>query len=641
MHKQAVLGNGELLVGLNRFGLVHDFYYPFVGQDNLTTARSSAHKVGVWVDGQFSWLDDGSWQIKLKFEDQALISVCSAHHPKLKLSLEIRSAVDVGLNAFLRYFQLTNQAKRSRQLKLFIHQVFQISNQGRADTALYDPDGHYILDYKGKTSIINYGRDTHGSPAQAYAIGNCGIEGKVGTWLDAEDGQLSGNNVEHGGVDSVLGFEQQLGAQQSYSVEYWNAAGESQQEADYIHRQLLAEGVIKRLARTRQYFINWLATAEPALASLPADASQKIKRSLLVIKAHSDSRGSIIASADSSVYNYGRDYYAYCWPRDGAYAIWPLIKLGFYQEAKTFFNFCARVAHRRGYLQHKFQPDGSFGSSWHPLVHEHHKELAIQEDETAVVLYMLAEYVKYSGDQQYFAKVYNQFVKPASDFIAYFVDKETGLPHASYDLWEEKFLTTSYTCFLVVAALKRMAELAQSIVADPEAIRWQLRAESIAGNFSQLFDKNKGHYLKGFYLPESGKLRADPTLDSSSMYAALKFGGSSQDGPLKATVSALEDQLLTGNGHGLARYPNDHYLLDNKDYPGNPWFICSFWLAQYYLAHDQRSKALQIVKWAEAHTSQSGLMSEQIEAGGERQVGVSPLVWSHAEYIQTLLALYN
>ena len=640
MHKQAVLSNGELLVGLNRFGLVHDFYYPFVGQDNLTTARSSAHKIGVWVDGQFSWLDDGDWQIKLSLEGEALISISSCHHPQLEVSLEIRSVVDVGLNAFLRYFQVSNQADHERQIKLFIHQVFQISNQGRADTALYDPDGHYILDYKGKTAIINYGRDNYGSPAQSYAVGNCGIEGKVGTWLDAEDGQLSSNNVEHGGVDSVLGFAKQLAPNQSYSVEYWNAAGESQQEADYIHRQLLAEGVIKRLARSRQYFINWLATAAPSLKQMPDEVSQKIKRSLLIIKAHTDRRGSIIASADSSVYNYGRDYYAYCWPRDGAYAIWPLIKLGFRDEAKAFFDFCVRVAHQRGYLQHKFQPDGSFGSSWHPLIHDHHKELAIQEDETAIVLYMLAEYVKYSDDQQYFLKIYNQFVKPASDFLAYFVDKETGLPHASYDLWEEKFLTTSYTCFLVVAALKRMAELGQKLAADQEAVRWTLRAESISGNLAKLFDQKQQHYLKGFYLPESGQLRRDHTLDSSSMYGALKFGGATQAVALQATVVALEQQLLEPNS-GLSRYQDDHYLLNDQRYPGNPWFICSFWLAQYYLSQQQRSQALNLLDWAENHMTDSGLMSEQIAAGGHQQVGVSPLVWSHAEYIQTLLELHS
>ena len=63
-----MLGNGSLTVGLNESGLVHDFYYPYVGLDNLTTSRSLPHKIGVWVDGAFSWIDDGTWDIQTNFE---------------------------------------------------------------------------------------------------------------------------------------------------------------------------------------------------------------------------------------------------------------------------------------------------------------------------------------------------------------------------------------------------------------------------------------------------------------------------------------------------------------------------------------------------------------------------------------------
>jgi len=61
MGRPVMLGNGQLTVGLNEQGLVHDFYYPYVGLDNLSTSRSSGHKIGVWVDGKYSWVDDNSW----------------------------------------------------------------------------------------------------------------------------------------------------------------------------------------------------------------------------------------------------------------------------------------------------------------------------------------------------------------------------------------------------------------------------------------------------------------------------------------------------------------------------------------------------------------------------------------------------
>lgn len=36
MARPIVLGNGEMHVGINKFGEVHDFYYPYVGQENST-----------------------------------------------------------------------------------------------------------------------------------------------------------------------------------------------------------------------------------------------------------------------------------------------------------------------------------------------------------------------------------------------------------------------------------------------------------------------------------------------------------------------------------------------------------------------------------------------------------------------------
>ena len=60
MARAAILSNGKLAVGLNANGFVHDFYYPFVGQDNLTTARSSHHKIGISINGDFTWLEDSN-----------------------------------------------------------------------------------------------------------------------------------------------------------------------------------------------------------------------------------------------------------------------------------------------------------------------------------------------------------------------------------------------------------------------------------------------------------------------------------------------------------------------------------------------------------------------------------------------------
>jgi GH15 family glucan-1,4-alpha-glucosidase len=181
----------------------------------------------------------------------------------------------------------------------------------------------------------------------------------------------------------------------------------------------------------------------------------------MVIKAHTDKRGGIIASCDSSIYNFGRDYYSYVWPRDGAYAMWPLIRLGYTDEPRRFFSFCRDIIHPDGYLMHKYQPDRAIGSTWHPLLHGKHSELAIQEDETATVVYMLGEYYETSKDEEFVESMYTTFVQPAANFMTDFRDEATKLPHASYDLWEEKFSTSTYTTAITYRALLTAADLAE------------------------------------------------------------------------------------------------------------------------------------------------------------------------------------
>jgi GH15 family glucan-1,4-alpha-glucosidase len=88
MGRPVVLSNGQLFVGLDESGLVHDFYYPYVGLDNLTNARSTQHKIGVWVDGSFKWTNDGSWDITVDFEPAALVSKIRMHSNDLALTLD-------------------------------------------------------------------------------------------------------------------------------------------------------------------------------------------------------------------------------------------------------------------------------------------------------------------------------------------------------------------------------------------------------------------------------------------------------------------------------------------------------------------------------------------------------------------------
>jgi GH15 family glucan-1,4-alpha-glucosidase len=641
MARPVMLGNGSLTVGLNEKGLVHDFYYPYVGLDNLTNSRSVRHKIGVKVDGDFSWVDEDNWQVEVNFESDAVVSDIHMHHPRFDIELIFTDFVDSDFNAFCRRIKVINHSDEYHNILLFMHQVFQISRAGRADTALFVPDDDYILDYKGRVSLLIYGQNIDGTKYDQFAIGNYGIEGKDGTYRDAEDGELSGNAVEHGGVDSVIRFTASLAAGATTQIDYWIVAADSQFSAEKIHHQFLSEGIEHRLEVTRQYWHEWISTAANTLHAIDKGYLDVIKKSLMIIKVHTDKRGGIIASCDSSIYNFGRDYYSYVWPRDGAYAMWPLIRLGYKDEPRRFFEFCRDILTKDGYLMHKYQPDRAIGSTWHPLLHNNHRELAIQEDETANVLYMLGEYYDHTNDHDFVFSLYNTFIQPMANFMCDFIDEQTQLPHASYDLWEERFLTTTYTTAVVYQALLVGADFAEKFEYPDDAVRWREVAATILENSKVFFDEQQQAFRKGYNLNEDGSLDFNNTLDVSSLYGVMMFAmhDMGADNALK-TLKAIEERLLdVSPSGGSPRYEFDHYFESNPAHKGNPWFVATLWLSQFYLRNKQLDKARHYVDWTIAHMLPSGTLAEQINPNTGEPVGVNPLVWSHAELVNTILDL--
>jgi GH15 family glucan-1,4-alpha-glucosidase len=642
MGRPVVLSNGQMFVGLNESGLVHDFYYPYVGLENLTNARSLDHKIGIFVDKKFSWTDDGSWDASVLFENDALISSVTLKNTKLGITLHLQDTIDIKQNAFLRNIQVTNQSDKNRKIAIFMHQVFQISRGGRGDTALYVPDSEYILDYKGRFCLAVGGITAAGKTFDQYAVGNYAIEGKAGTFVDAEDGELSGNSVEHGGVDSVIRFSLDIAPGGSEGLQYWIVAATSQNDAEIVHEQLKQKGAVaKRLQASRQHWQDWLKADNESLKAIPESERLAIQQSLLVIKAHCDSRGSILASGDSSIFNYGRDYYCYCWPRDAAYALWPLIRTGHFDEARQFFLFARDVMHPDGYMMHKYQPDRAIGSTWHPLVHNRHRELAIQEDETAILLFMLNEFYEATNDTVYLQNIYHTFVLPCANFLTQYRDEKTELPHASYDLWEQQFATFTYTVCVVIAGLEAAAKLATVMEQPQDAVLWQDAADEFREHLDALKSK-EGHFSKSLLL-EDGKIQRDDSIDIASMYGPFMYAKLPlNDKRLAVTVKKVEHDLLSrGPVGGVIRYVGDDYFLDKPQYGGNPWIVCTMWLAQYYISARRNEEARNLIDWALSRRVTSGIASEQFDPETGSPLGVAPLVWSHAELVNTILDYYG
>ena len=641
MARSIVLSNGELHVGLNRYGEVHDFYYPYVGFENHVAGPSLRHKVGVWVDGVLSWTDDETWTFKHHYPTTSLVGHTIATNENLNIVIEFDDTVDSDMSVFIRNIHVVNTSDQTRDIRLFMYQAFAIGDsRSNTDTAQYLPDSDAILHYRGRRAFVISGTTADGKPFDQHSIGLFGIENHEGSYRDAEDGELGGNVVEHGRVDSILRFSLHIEAHSSARVHYWISAGMTNREALYIHKQVQEQGIDARIHKTSEWWHEWLKPSVAFAKTLPKDHQDLFLESMMIIKSQIDKRGAVIASTDTTMLNYSRDAYAYSWPRDGANTIWPLVRLGYYQEAYRFFEFCQRGLHPQGYLMHKYRADGALGSSWHPYVHaDGVVSPPIQEDETALVLFVFVQFYQLSKDSSLIKEFYHSMIKPMADWMAEFVDETSGLPKPSYDLWEQTFSTSTYTTAVTYAALIAASELAIVAGEEENAVKWRTVAEDIqVAARKHLFNKERQVFYRGINVVK-GEIQYDSVLDVSSTYAAFLFGLFDASSPeITASIATIQSTFnASPDAPGLPRSEDDDYRRTKQGIAGNYWYITTLWHAQYLIEKDNSEDALKILNWIKSHAMPTGMLSEQIDPVDGAFISPAPLTWSHAEYVSTLI----
>jgi oligosaccharide amylase len=640
MARSLSLANGQMMVLMDKTGQVKDFFYPYVGLENHMGGHF-VHRLGVWVDGKIKWFDDASWQVDIQLAGDTLASHITAINNDLQVKIDFTDVIYNEKNIFVRKLVVTNLDNAERTIKVYFGHEFQIYESYRGDTAYFDPIHKCLIHYKGRrVFLIN--TLTNEKSFDQYSTGKFGSEGLEGTYKDAEDGNLEKNPVQHGKVDSVLGVEVTLNYKEEETIYYWITAATSIKGAldldEYIHKKT-PEHILQT---TQDYWHAWVSQHNLEFCGMDNSIISLFNRSLLILRSHVDNNGSILASGDSDMLHHGFDTYSYMWPRDGALTALTLIKSGYLNNARRFFEFCNDVITEDGYLMHKYRPDGSLGSSWHPWTRDGKITLPIQEDETALVIYSLWHYYLKSKDLEFIENNYSSLIELAARFLINYTDEKTNLPQPSYDLWEEKYGIHTFTAAATYAALIAASNFAEVLG----------KTES-QNEFKQAAEKIKTAILKYLYTTEDGfvkmanfhdgKVIYDRTLDISSIYAIFKFGVLPYDDERVVHTVRLVEERIKNNTEvgGIARYEGDYYFRVKDGYPGNPWFICSLWLAQYYIATAKKSVDLQEpmkwLQWTVKYALPSGVLPEQLNPFTGEALSATPLTWSHSEFIVTVM----
>lgn len=643
MAKSIVLANGNIFVGLNAFGFVSDFFFPYVGVENHV--RGETHRIGVWYQHTLSWLDDGSWDITIDLKENTFVGIMHCINKYTGLQLKITNTVYNEKNIFLREIEVTSVSEHIEEVKLFFHQIFSINETSAGDTAYYDPIKNALIHYEGRRVFLVYG-EASDIPFNDFSVGLYGIEGKEGTFKDAEDGVLSKNPIEHGHVDSTFSITLSLHKHEAKKAYYWITVGETKAEVYELHDYIKFRRVEELIESTSKFWKAWLTRQEyPTCSNTEPRFINLFKKSLFYIRGNIDNRGSIIASGDSDMLQHGRDTYSYMWPRDGAMTVMALLEVGEYNISKHFFKFCNDVIEPDGYLMHKYRADRSLGSSWHPFVKDGQPILPIQEDETALVLVALYEYYQKTKDIEFIESHYNTVIKRMATFLADFTNPQTGLPLPSYDLWEEKHGVSTFTSAATYAGLLAGSKFAKLFEKENDEKLFKDTAEKMkSAILEHLYDKNLKMFIK-LLNTNNGEVMYDRTIDMSSIYAIYAYGILDIDDPIVIeSIATIEEKLRIHTGiDGVPRYVGDKYYSQAENI-ANPWYITTLWLAQYYALSAKKRDDLEKVEywlnWTVVHSPLSGVLSEQLHPFTGIQLSANPLTWSHAEYVRTVL-LYH
>ena len=670
MPRSNIIGNGSTLATFDQHLQMRDLYYPHVGMEDHTE-YGDVHRVGAWVEGKgLAWFSDDSWTITPGYRPETLVTQSELRNEMLGIAITAQDFVHPVQNILMRHFSVRSIDGEQKEVRLFFHHDFHIYGDKQKDTAFYEPYTNSVVHYRQKRyfliggvcsnptecatnrsmedfqSLLHSKKNIQSCGINAYSIGKADYQGKEGTWRDAEDGELSMTTIDQGSVDSTVALHCNVLPNKDTDVHLWVCLGKNIDEVVNLQQFVLEETPEKTQRHCHNYWKSWVNKSQRDFGSLSENITDLYKRSLLLIRMHADNNGGLIAAADADIMAFNKDTYTYVWPRDGAFVSVALDKAGYMEVTRRFFEFCTRTQSEDGYMLHKFNPDDSYGSSWHPWYKDNEAQLPIQEDETALVVYAMWKHFERVHDFEFMQDMYENFIKDAAEFLLRYREPDTGLPLASYDPWEEHRGVFTYTTACTIAGLHAAAQICHVLGHHTHEERYQDAADAMQqAMFFHLYDEETGRFVKKITRKDGKTVHVDKTPDAS-ITSIWKLGVLSVEDPRCVSTMEQLEQLLTVRTDvgGLARYTTDYYhsvTEPTADIPGNPWIITTLWLAQW---HIQRAKTLSdlepardILDWTVEKATDAGVLAEQLHPHTGAHLSVAPLTWSHATYVETVI----
>ena len=397
------------------------------------------------------------------------------------------------------------------------------------------------------------------------------------------------------------------------------------------HREALAS-----LEATVRFWETW--SANTAYEGPYRDA---VARSALAIKGLTDDRtGAVVAAATTSLpeaIGGGRNWdYRYTWVRDSTTMLNSLIRLGHDYECRRFSEWIrATTAGRASELQIMYGIGGE-----RILVETELSHLSGYRDSAPVRIgngawnqsqldtygWLLASTwftTAHTGElgehgDQHYVRFLNEVVDLAIDR---FDERDEGI-------WEirggrQHFLFSKLLMWLAVDLGIRLVERHDGPESVPE--RWRPARSEMRGRIeAEGFDHARGVFTQAF---------GSTALDASALQISNTGFLPPDDPRVLATIEAIDDELGV-DGH-IYRYRSDDGLAGDE----GSFVFCTLWMVSALARSGQVERARERFEMVLSHTSDLGLLAEEIDPQTGAQLGNFPQAFSHVGVISAALAI--
>jgi GH15 family glucan-1,4-alpha-glucosidase len=388
--------------------------------------------------------------------------------------------------------------------------------------------------------------------------------------------------------------------------------------------------VAEELAAAKSFWTDWAASV-PHMGPWTG----AVLRSLITLKAfaHWETGGIVAAATTSLPEKIGgrRNWdYRYCWLRDATFTLYALISAGFLGEAKAWREWLLRaVAGSPDALQIMYGVAGERRLAEYevPWLPGYEDSAPVHVGNAAAGQVQLDVYGELM-DAFYVARKSGLAPEEASWALecALVAHLETIWDQPDDGIWEVRGGRKHFTHSKVMAwvAFDRAIRSAEEFGLTAPLDQWRRIRKQIHSEVCERgFDRSRQTFVQSY---------GAGSLDASLLLIPLVGFLPPADARVRGTLAAIERDLVR---NGLVQRYDTGSGTDGLP-PGEGAFLaCSFWLVDNYVLQQRHDEARALFERLLALRNDVGLLAEEYDPIGRRQLGNFPQAFSHLALINT------